>query len=37
MYGFAGAVVELPANLVQMLVSGLGIPIYLGIRKRLRL
>jgi uncharacterized membrane protein len=37
MYGFAGALVELPANLVQMLVSGLGIPIYLGIRKRLRL
>lgn len=37
MYGFAGALVELPANLVQMLVSSLGIPIYMGIRKRLRL
>ena len=37
MYGFAGALVELPANLVQMLVSSLGIPIYMGVRKRLRL
>jgi uncharacterized membrane protein len=37
MYGFAGALVELPVNLVQMLVSGIGIPIYFGIRNRLKI
>lgn len=37
MYGFGGALAELPANIVQMLVSSLGIAIHLTIRKSLRL
>jgi len=38
MYGFSAALVELPFNFVQMAMSGIiGVPIYLAIRKRLKL
>jgi uncharacterized membrane protein len=36
MYGFAGAMAELPFNAVQMLVSGLiGIPVASALKSRL--